>query len=507
MKLARHAGLMAMSVFLLAGFAVFAQGADMLSVGLPGDAKSLDPHQATDTMSFTVAKQINEPLLTQDGKTKQLVPILVEKWDLVDPQTYKFYLKKGVKFHNGDELTADDVVFSLKRAATESVHANSSAKNIDPNGFKVIDKYTVIVKTQGPIGGFLASMKHPYASIFSKKAVESAGKEYFRNPVGTGPYKFKSWTKGERVELTAFADYHGKKPAFKSLTFLVLPDDSARVIALETKKADLIYNLPASEFDRLAGSSRMKAVKGPGLRLIFLGMNMTKKPLSDPKVRLAINYAVNKEAYGQVVYQGNSDVPDGPLVPAASFDPANAKPYPYDKAKAKALLAEAGYANGITLNLWTGNISDRVKGAEVLQSMLADVGIKVNIQVFDSASFATKMTSTTDQDLFISQWGMQTNRDAGNYWTSLFHSDAIKTNNWMLLKDSVIDGGLDKAAAMTNEKERNVVLQTIWNRLVELNPIVPLVVPTELYGARKDLGGVENLADGQINSLLDLYNK
>ena len=166
----------------------FAAGMDTLTVGFPGDAKSLDPHKATDTMSFAVIRHINEPLVTVDGKTKELVPVLAERWEILDDQTYKFYLKKGVKFHNGEELTAEDVVFSLKRAASpESLFAKSRGAYIDPEGFEIIDKYTLIVKTRGPIGGWLESMKHPYANIFNKKAVEEAGDEYFRNPVGTGP--------------------------------------------------------------------------------------------------------------------------------------------------------------------------------------------------------------------------------------------------------------------------------------------------------------------------------
>ena len=129
-------------------------------------------------------------LFRSDGKTKELVPVLAERWEILDPQTYKFYLKKDVKFHNGEELTAEDVVFSLKRATSnESVHAGSKGRSIDPDGLEIIDKYTVIVKTRGPVGGWLASMKHPYASIYNKKAVEAAGKNYFRNPVGTGPFK------------------------------------------------------------------------------------------------------------------------------------------------------------------------------------------------------------------------------------------------------------------------------------------------------------------------------
>ena len=484
----------------------FAKGLETLMVGLPGDAKSLDPHQATDTMSFSVAKHINEPLVTVDGKTKQLVPVLAERWEIVDPQTYRFHLRKGVKFHNGDELTADDVVFSLKRAATTSVHAGSSGKYIDPEGFQIIDKYTVIVKTRGPVGGWLESMKHPYASIFSKRAVEEGGKEYFRNPVGTGAFRFKSWVKGERVELTTFQDYHGKKPAFNDLIFIVLPDDSSRVIALETGKADMIYAVPASDYERLNSSSNVKVVMGQGLRLLYLGMNTQKKPLDDGRVRLAIDLAINREAYGAVVYQGKFTAPAGPLVPASTFLPAKAAITPFDQAKAKKLLAEAGYPDGLTLSLWTGNFQDRVNGATVIQSMLAQVGIKVNIQVFESGSFNTKMNGT-DHDLYISQWGMQTTRDAGNWWRSLFHSSSIGSNNWALLKDSVVDGELDREQAVVDATERTTHLAKIWDRLVELRPIVPLVVPSELYGARKNLVGVEDLCDGQINYLGNLTLK
>ncbi len=485
----------------------FAKNMETFTLGLPGDAKTLDPHQAVDTLSFAVVKHINEPLVTVDGKTKELVPVLAERWEILDPQTYKFYLKKGVKFHNGEELTAEDVVFSLKRAASkDSLYAKSKGKYIDTDGFQIIDKYTLIVKTRGPVGGWLESMKHPYASIFSKKAVESAGAEYFRNPVGTGPFKFKSWVKGERMELVAFDDYHGKKPAFKNFNIVVLPDDSSRVIALETGKVDMIYNVPPSDFERLNASTGVKAVKTPGLNLIYLGMNTQKKPLNDPRVRLAIDYAINKEAYDAIVYQKNSAQPAGPLVPASTFTPAKPKIYPFDPAKAKALLTEAGYPNGLTLNLWISNFQDRVNGATVIQSMLGQVGIKVNIQVFESGVFDTKV-KTNEQDLIISTWGMQTNRDAGQFWLSLFHSASIGSTNWTVLKDKEFDEELDVANATVDAAKRTVIFQKLWDRLDILHPVVSLAVPNELYGARKDMVGVEDLCDGRLNYLGNLTLK
>ncbi|WP_352396885.1 ABC transporter substrate-binding protein [Aminobacterium colombiense] len=499
--------LLAVAVLTLIATTGFAAVMETFTLGLPGDAKSLDPHQATDTMSFAVAKHINEPLVTVDGKTKQLVPVLAERWEVLDDHTYKFYLKKGVKFHNGEEFTAEDVVFSLTRAASpDSVHAGSKGKKIDTEGFEIIDKHTVIVRTVGPVGGWLESMKHPYASIFNKKAVEEGGADYFRNPVGTGPFKFKSWVKGERIELTAFEDYHGKKPGFKNFNIFVLPDDSSRVIALETGKVDMIYAVPPSEYQRLNESEKVRVVASPGLRLQYLGMNTDKKPLDDPRVRLAIEYAINKEAYCAVVYQNNAVQPDGPLVPASTFTPANAAPYPFDPAKAKALLAEAGYPDGLTLDFWTSNFQDRVNGATVIQSMLAQVGIKTNIQIFEAGAFNTKMNGN-EHALYVSQWGMQTSRNAGDYWLTLFHAGSIGSANWARLNDPDMNALLEKVNTTVDEADRIVLLQNVWDGLNELHPIVPLAVPSELYGVRRDLVGVEDLADGQINYLGNLSLK
>ncbi len=503
----RFAGLFFITLLLLCFApytAAIAAEMEVFNMGLGEDAKNLDPQRATDTMSFTVLKHINEPLVTVDGKTKQLVPVLAEKWEIIDQETYKFYLKKGVKFHNGDEMTADDVVFSLKRATEKDcVHAKSKGRLINADGFQILDKYTLIVKTNGPVGGWLESMKHPYASIYSKRAVEEGGENYFRNPVGTGAFKFKSWVKGEKIELEASDDYHGKKPNFKKLTFWVLPDSSSRVIALETGKVDMIYAVPPSDVERLNASPKTKVVSAPGLRLIYLGMNTQKKPLNDPKVRLAVKYAVNKQAYGEVVYQGNSVQPAGLLVPASTFTPQNAAPFPYEPEKAKELLKEAGYPDGITIELWTGSLQDNVNGATVLQSMLAQAGIKINIQVFEPGALMNQMKSN-NQDMYISQWGMQTSRNAGDYWTSLLSSGSIGSSNWAMLNDSELDSILKEVQTCVAEENRTPLLQKAWDRINELNPAVPLVVPNELYGARKDLAGVEDLVDGQLNYLGNL---
>ena len=198
--------------------------------------------------------------------------------------------------------------------------------------------------------------------------------------------------------------------------------------------------------------------------------------------------------------------PVGPLVPASTFSPKDAKPYPYDPAKAKALLAEAGYPKGLTVNLWISNFQDRVNGATVIQSMLAQVGITVNIQVFESGVFDTKV-KTNEQDMIISTWGMQTNRDAGQFWLSLFHSASVGSTNWTVLRDKEVDEGLEAVNSAVDDAKRTELFQKIWNRLDTLHPFVSLAVPNELYGARKDLVGLEEFYDGRLNYLGNLTLK
>ena len=495
--------LLALAASALLASCAFARG-DTMTVGVAIDAKNLDPQNSVDTYSFCLTNQIYETLYTVDGKTRKLTPVLAESYDQIDEKTYRFHLKKGVKFHNGDEMTAEDVAFSLKRATSpQSVFASSKGRYIDPDGFKVEDRYTLIVKTRAPFGGFLESMKHPYASILCKRAVEEAGSSYSMNPVGTGAFKLIKWTKGEKLELEAFADYHGEKPAYKKLTFLIIPDDSTRVIALETGKVDFVYAMPTAEFNRLKGEDKVQLVRAPGLVLYYLGLNTQSPKLADPRVRMAIEYAVDKAALNQVVYEGNSAPAIGPLLPVCSFFPENAAAFPYDPEKAKALLAEAGVKD-LKLTLWALNLQDLINSATVLQGMLSKVGIQLDIQVLENGVFNDRM-KTGQYDMFLYMWGMMTNRDAAVYWQSLFTKKAIGTTNYTRLNDDAVDGWVNEASETLDAAKRNEIFQKTWDRINELHPMVYLAIPSELYGAQKDLKGVEDLCDGKISFLGKLH--
>ena len=484
-------------VLALPGAALAAK--DTLRVGVGVDAKNLDPHHSTDSFSFGIIKQLYEPLFTVDSRTKKLVPVLVDKWEMLDDSTYKLFLKKDVMFHNGEELTSEDVVFTLMRIHKDSIFSQSFGRYIDPDGFKIIDKHTLIVKTQGPNSEFLTSMKHPYASVMNKKAVTAAGREYFRKPVGTGAYKFKNWTKGESVDLERFDAYHGTPGNFAKMRFLVLPENASRLIALETGKVDMIYAVPFSDYDRLVRENKVKVVEAPGLLLLHMGMNTQSPRLKDPRVRLAIEYAVNKEAYNQVVYDGHGAVPRGSLPPAALWFPENAKAYPHDPAKARELLREAGVKD-LKLSLCTINASDRVAGATLLQAMLAEAGIQVEIQVVENAMFDERIKKG-DHDLFIATVGMQTNRSPGAYWYVLFLSNAAGFTNKAFVQDEALDKDILFATSTVDDAKRLPAYQRIFDRLNELHPFVYLSHPNEIYAGSKDLEGMDELYDGKVNYL------
>ncbi|CAK7020688.1 MAG: Glutathione-binding protein GsiB [Desulfovibrio sp.] len=481
-----------------------AQQKDTLRIGVAVDPKNLDPQNSVDTFSFGIIRHINEPLFTVDGKTKKLVPVLVEKWEQPDPETYKIYLKKGVKFHNGEELTAEDVVFSFKRLCSpDSVFQKSRGKYVNPDGLQVVDKHTVIIKTNGPVGDFLGSMKHPYANILSKKAVTEAGKEYFRNPVGTGPYKYVKWVKGEFTEVERFDDYHGDKGNFKTIRFVTLPDNSTRMIALETGKVDLIYAVPYADFDRLIAEKKVKVVESEGLVLLHLGMNCKNPKLSDPRVRKALEYGINKEAYNQVVYNGHATIPKGPLPTVAQWFPENPEPkWPYDPEKAKALLKEAGVKD-LELTVLAINAQDRIDGATMIQAMLGQIGVKVNIQIVENAVI-DDILRKGEHDMYLGTWGMQTNRDAGVYWFSLFTITSEGSTNKTFLGDKVADEMILKATASTDQAEREALFQKIWDRLNDLHPFVYLSHANEIYAGAKNLVGMEDFCDGKINYLGNL---
>jgi peptide/nickel transport system substrate-binding protein len=478
---------------------------DTLTIGMASDAKTLDPHGTNDTTSSSTMIQIYEPLL-EVAADKSLVPVLAESWEQLDETTYKFYLRKGVKFHNGEEMTADDVIFTLHRMTLpESAPVTLYGSNINPEGFEKIDDYTVIVKSNGPIAGFLANFSHTSGYIMNKKAVEASGENYGNEPIGTGPFKLLSKTKGDRTTMERFDDYWGEKAKVKTLIYRAIPEANSRVIELETGNIDLTYNLPFSEIRRMREENKVDVVLTPGMSITYMGLNYNAKPFDDLRVRRAIDMAIDKEALNEVVYDGNASVPVGPLLSKHSYYPKDAKPFVYDPEGAKKLLEEAGLPKDFKMTIWTNDTKERIDSATIIQAQLAEVGITCEIQILEWGTFLEKLKSG-DLAAFIIAWAAaDMNPDPDSYVSGPFHSRYSGPSNRTWLNDPEVDELIDKGKITPDGPEREKIYTRFWDRVNELLPWVYLTTQDSAYAKGKNVKGADNLYRGLINRLDAVY--
>lgn len=467
---------------------------DTLTIAAPSDAKTLDPHGTPESSSHSVMKQIYEALVTYDDN-QNIVPLLAEKWEALEGNYgYKFTLKKGVKFHNGEELKADDVLFSFQRATgpnAGAIHALSSY--IDPKGLEVLDDYTVVVRTKQPMGSsFLASMNHPWASILNRKAVEQFGKDYGMNPVGTGKFKFDSWSKGDRITLTAFDGYHAEKAKIKKIVLRTVIEAASRTIELESGAVDLAVEVPTIDVKRLQENKNLVTILQPSQMIFHLGMDtLHKKPYNDVRVRQALNLAVNRAGIVKAVFKGYAEAASGPISSAIKYSKAKTTPVPkVDIAKAKQLLAEAGYPNGFKTELLTADRTDYINIATVLQENFRHIGVECEIKVFEWGTYIDAIRTPGHAPYVMAWWGGAPALDPFFFYGPQFHSVAAGQTNRAFLKDPEIDALLDKGASLSDGPEREAVYGKVWDKLNELAPWASIAAPTAIAVMDKTLKGV-----------------
>ncbi|MGM9974352.1 MAG: glutathione ABC transporter substrate-binding protein [Clostridiaceae bacterium] len=459
---------------------------DTLIVAQGADAKSLDPHASNDSPSSRVLKQINETLVYQDEKM-ELKPGLAESWEQLDDITYEFKLKKGVKFHNGEELKASDVKFTILRAL-ESPSVSHIVGSIDPAKLEIVDDYTIKISTKEPFASLLAHLAHPSSSILSEKAVTESGENYGQNPVGTGAFKFVKWNTGDSIELTVFEDFHGEAPKYKNLTFRAIAEATNRTIELEAGTVDISYDILPSDMNRIEESEELELYKAVNLSTNYIGFNMNKEPFNNLKVRQAINHALDKESIIEAVLQGSGSVAKGPIGPNVFGVNQDLDSYKYDVDKAKALLAEAGYPNGFKTTIWTNDSAVRMDICTILQNQLKQIGIEVEVKVVEWGAYLAG-TAKGEHDMFILGWTTVTgDADYGLY--SLFHSSQFgDAGNRTFYSNDKIDELLDLGRKSVNPEERVKAYKEVQEIVNDEAPWVFLYNAEYLDGARSNVKG------------------
>jgi len=372
-----------------------AQDEKVLRMALPeGDANNLDPQQYQTLAELQILGSVFEGLVAYDQKTLQPVPSLAEKWDVsADGLKYTFHLRQGVKFHNGRVMTADDVKYSFDRLSDPKVattyatslilgsvagYADASAgKAQGVSGVKVVDPQTVEINLTAPNSALLPALTLIPASVIPKEAVEDTSKKFTENPVGTGPFKVTEWKRQEQVTLAANPDYWGGKPKIDKVIQRVITEKSSQMVEFAAGNLDFVI-VPPSDVARIKGDASLKdRVQDQSILSIFwLPINLNQPPLDNVKVRQALNYAVDREALVKSVLQGQAVVANGPIPPGLSAYDPNYKPYTYDIDKAKQLLTEAGFPNGVDIEIrtWTDEVETRVISGTILMGQGRDPG-------------------------------------------------------------------------------------------------------------------------------------
>lgn len=370
--------LLAAALIVSASFVPAYAAKTSLVIGMPIEPPGLDPTIAAPVAIREVTwANLYEGLvrIDRDGKVK---PLLAKSWDVApDGLTYTFHLQSGVKFHDGSNFDSADVKFAFDRARAPN-STNAQKQIFAPiESIETPDPATVVIKLKETSGNFLYYLGWGDAVIVASETAENNK----ANPVGTGPFKFKSWTRGDRVDLVRNPDYWQKdKTKIESVTFRFISDPQAQVAALRAGDVDAFPNVGAPElFSELKKDPRFTAVAGNTEGEIVAGMNNAKKPFDDVRVRRALMHAVDRKALVEGAYSGYGQ-------PIGSFFSPNHPAFvdmtgviPYSPEKAKSLLAEAGYGNGLSITIKAPQMAYASRSAELLSAMFAEVGVDMKI--------------------------------------------------------------------------------------------------------------------------------
>ncbi len=405
----------------------------------PSDPPSLDPAHITDTVSHAVASELFDGLVAFDH-TLAIRPAIARQWTISeDGRTYTFELRPDVKFHNGRAVTAEDFRFSFQRLLDPETRSERTwileklvgarefmaGKAGAVHGINVRGPHTLELTLERPFAPFLALLAYPAASVIPREAVEQWGRQFSTRPIGTGPFRFREWRHDDRVVLEANRDYFQGSPYLDQVVFRVIPDDMTRF--QEFKAGNLDHtDIPTGLFRMIRHdpSLRSKLVSRSSLGINAIQFNL-EQPLfrGNPKLRQAFNYAVDKAAVAQVILEGRVQPARSILPPGILGHDAGLTGYPYDKAKAKRLLAEAGYEGGkalppLTLHYNTGLVNRKI--AEFVQGALREIGVTIALRELDWPAYLNLVDSGEVQ-LFRLGW-LADYPDPENFLTVLFHS-------------------------------------------------------------------------------------
>ena len=493
------------------------QGGDMI-VTYKDDVSTLDPAIGYDWQNWSMIKALFNGLMDYEAGTYNLEPDLAKSFTISpDGKIYTFKLREDVKFHNGRKLTAEDIKFSIERAINPKTQSPGqgffwSIKGFDEmvagkttqlSGMTVIDPYTLKIELSRPDATFLHVMAINFAFAVPKEEVEKYGQDFGKHPVGTGAFKMKEWKLGQRVVYERNSDYYKTGlPRLDKIVFEVGQEPTVALLRLQRGEVDILGDgIPPARFLQVKNDPKNAdlIIEGGQLHTGYVSMNVRVKPFDNKKVRQAVNMAINKDRVCKII--NNRAVPaNQPLPPAMPGYDKNYKGYAFDPAKAKALMAEAGFPDGFTTELYANNTDPNPRIAQAIQRDLAEIGIKAEIKTL-AQSTVIAAGGEEDQAPMIWSGGMAWIADfpdpSNFYGPILGCGGAVKGGwNWAWYCNDKLDALAAKADAMSDpamKAEREDLWRSIFVQLMDDAPWAPVFNEQRFTMRAARLGGPDEI--------------
>jgi peptide/nickel transport system substrate-binding protein len=480
----RNLALLSVGLFCLTGAAV--KPARPLVIAISTEPSTLDGQAVIDRNSRVASGNIFESLLDRD-RSGQIVPWLAESYRAVNDNTWRFRLRKNIKFHNGEPFDAHAAAFSVNRIIDKQFKTQRTSYIEAITGAKVVDENTIDVTTDGT-NAVLPVQMTQLVMVPAKAARE---KTFGEVPVGTGPYKFVRWNRGREIGLTIHEGYWGKKPTITEFIVRVIPDPQTQIAALQTGEVDLVLDL-LPEQAKLAP----RFISVPATEFSYIQFNAHKKEMANPKVRLALNLAVDKETLAKTIYLGHGRPMDAQHLAKGmlGYNPT-LKPFPYDPKRARQLLKEAGYPDGFELVLHAP-IGRYLKGeetSEVVAAQLKEIGVRVKLQLHEwNAYRKLGRIPGNEAGAFDLKYGWNSNEwfDASRI---VAHITCDGTSSKLCNKK--VDDLMDRAIKTLDQKVRDKLYQQVWATLNEDPHAIYLLQQNLIYGLAKRLDWQPRLDD------------
>jgi len=467
---------------LLPAGAAQAREADLI-ISQKADVETFDPSQTNNTSTHNVNINIFDTLVRLSDDGRSFVGELAESWKLVDPTTWQFKLRRGVKFHDGEELNAAAVKFTFDSTMDPERKTRERPTYTAFKEVRVDDPYTVSFITHRPYAIALTQLQ--YLMIVPPGYVKQVGwDEFGRRPVGSGAFKFKEWERDVRVVLEANDAYWKGKPKLRTLAFRPIPEDAARIAAIQRGEVDIIDAVPYDRIKELQGIPAVRISQRQGEQ-IYIGLDTLRvEPFKKREVRQALNYAVNADALVKSLLLGYAVRLNGPFFPTTPGYDEKIPAYPYDPERARRMLAQAGYPAGFDVDFALSPAFQGIaKGAEVGEAVagqLARVGGRVKIVVQDSAAIFSDYSAKKLQ-MYLFAW--KSSPEAGRHLETLLHS---KTRGYYY-QNPEADRLIDAYFAALDPRKRREAGRELHAFLREDAPWIFLYQQMDLFGVRKNV--------------------